>query len=227
MALRGIGPSPQGSSRRKRHGAGAPGAGMSASNAGSGPIPLRSGGRWGPSPQGSSRRKRHGAGAPGAGMSASNAGSGPIPLRWCVCGLRGTGPAFAGNVGASGAFALAREGEQDVDVPMLTSDRSRFAGGGFIAGYRSVARRGNRGRGLARGRFGRMHTARWRLLIVPRSGPGGRLPALPTPAPVLDRGPVPDRVLRHRRCRRWTRRIGRRPGSGSSTTRNNRWCTRR
>ena len=37
------------------------------------------------------------------------------------------GPAFAGNVGASGAFALAHEGEQDVDVPVLTPDPSRSA----------------------------------------------------------------------------------------------------
>ena len=39
--------------------------------------------------------------------------------------LRGTSPAFAGNVGASETFALAREGEQDVDVPVLTPDRTR------------------------------------------------------------------------------------------------------
>jgi hypothetical protein len=40
-------------------------------------------------------------------------------------GLRGIGPALAGNVGASWAFALSREGDQDVDVPMLAPDRSR------------------------------------------------------------------------------------------------------
>ncbi|MFZ4818447.1 MAG: hypothetical protein ACOYLU_07345, partial [Limisphaerales bacterium] len=37
----------------------------------------------------------------------------------------GIGPALAGNVGASWAFALAREGDQDVDVPMLAPDRAR------------------------------------------------------------------------------------------------------
>jgi hypothetical protein len=42
--------------------------------------------------------------------------------RW---GLRGIGPALAGNVGASWAFALSREGDQDVDVPMLAPARSR------------------------------------------------------------------------------------------------------
>ena len=40
-------------------------------------------------------------------------------------GLRGIGPALAGNVGASLAFALSREGDQDVDVPMLAPARSR------------------------------------------------------------------------------------------------------
>ena len=42
--------------------------------------------------------------------------------RW---GLRGIGPALAGNVGAGWAFALSREGDQDVDVPMLAPARSR------------------------------------------------------------------------------------------------------
>ncbi len=40
-------------------------------------------------------------------------------------GLRGIGPSLAGNVGASWAFALSREGDQDVDVPMLAPARSR------------------------------------------------------------------------------------------------------
>jgi hypothetical protein len=40
-------------------------------------------------------------------------------------GLRGIGPALAGNVGAGWAFALSREGDQDVDVPMLAPARSR------------------------------------------------------------------------------------------------------
>jgi len=39
--------------------------------------------------------------------------------------LRGIGPALAGNVGASWAFALSRDGNQDVDVPMLAPARSR------------------------------------------------------------------------------------------------------
>ena len=40
-------------------------------------------------------------------------------------GLRGIGPALAGNVGAGSAFALSRDGNQDVDVPMLAPARSR------------------------------------------------------------------------------------------------------
>ena len=40
-------------------------------------------------------------------------------------GLRGTSPALAGNVGTGGAFALSRDGDQDVDVPTLAPDRSR------------------------------------------------------------------------------------------------------
>ena len=40
-------------------------------------------------------------------------------------GLRGIGPALTGNVGAGWAFALSRDGNQDVDVPMLAPARSR------------------------------------------------------------------------------------------------------
>ena len=40
-------------------------------------------------------------------------------------GLCGIGPALAGNVGTGGAFALSREGDQGVDVPMLAPDLSR------------------------------------------------------------------------------------------------------
>jgi len=43
-------------------------------------------------------------------------------------GLRGIGPALAGNVGTGSAFALSRDGNKDVDVPMLAADRSRSAG---------------------------------------------------------------------------------------------------
>jgi hypothetical protein len=55
---------------------------------------------------------------------------GSVP-RW---GLRGIGPALAGNVGASWAFALSREGDQDVDVPMLAPARSRcrFVDCGYV-----------------------------------------------------------------------------------------------
>ena len=52
-------------------------------------------------------------------------------------GLRGIGPALAGNVGASWAFALSREGDQDVDVPMLAPARSRcrFVDCGYVPGW--------------------------------------------------------------------------------------------
>ena len=61
--------------------------------------------------------------ARGALVIASKARSGPIPLRLAYGALRGIGPALAGNVGTGWAFALAREGEQGVDVPMLAPDR--------------------------------------------------------------------------------------------------------
>ena len=39
--------------------------------------------------------------------------------------VRGTGPALAGNVGIGGVFALAREGDEGVDVPVLAPAQSR------------------------------------------------------------------------------------------------------
>ena len=47
-------------------------------------------------------------------------------LQW-LCGI---GPALAGNVGTGGAFALSREEDQGVDVPMLAPDLSRCRPGG-------------------------------------------------------------------------------------------------
>ncbi len=51
--------------------------------------------------------------------------------RW---GPRGIGPALAGNVGASWAFARPRYGDQDVDVPMLAPARCRcrFVDWGYV-----------------------------------------------------------------------------------------------
>ena len=77
-------------------------------------------------------------------------------------GLRGIGPALAGNVGASWAFALPREGDQDVDVPMLAPARSRcrfgygesrgFALGSLgFGGYLGFLRSLGLARGLERG----------------------------------------------------------------------------
>ena len=43
-----------------------------------------------------------------------------VYARW---GANGVGPALAGNVGAGWAFALSREGDQGVDVPMLAAAR--------------------------------------------------------------------------------------------------------
>jgi hypothetical protein len=49
-------------------------------------------------------------------------------------GLRGIGPALAGNVGASWAFSRPRDGNQDVDVPRLAPARSRchFVDWGYV-----------------------------------------------------------------------------------------------
>jgi len=49
-------------------------------------------------------------------------------------GLCGIGPALAGNVGTGGAFALSREGDQGVDVPMLAPDLSRCRPGVLSGG---------------------------------------------------------------------------------------------
>jgi hypothetical protein len=57
-------------------------------------------------------------------------------------GLRGNGPALAENVGTGWAFALSREGDQDVDVPMLAPARSRcrfvFSRPSLIAAIRRI-----------------------------------------------------------------------------------------
>jgi hypothetical protein len=42
-----------------------------------------------------------------------------------LLGGSGIGPSLAGNVGAGWAFALPREGDKDVDVPMLAPAWSR------------------------------------------------------------------------------------------------------
>jgi len=55
-------------------------------------------------------------------------------LRW----LRGSGPALAGNVGTGEAFALSREGDQGVDVPMLAPDLSRCRPGVLFGGIGSI-----------------------------------------------------------------------------------------
>ena len=68
------------------------------------------------------------------------------------------------------------------------------------------------GRCLARRRFGRINCATWRLLIVPRSGPGDLTRVLLLLARALAR--VLARARVRRRCRRLIRRIGRRRGSG-------------
>ena len=56
-------------------------------------------------------------------------------------GLCGIGPALAGNVGTGGAFALSREGDQGVDVPMLAPDLSRCRPGVLSGGGGSILRR--------------------------------------------------------------------------------------
>jgi hypothetical protein len=131
------------------------GSGCRRSNACSGPIPLPPGGSvvglalgvsrgWGLRGIGPARAGNVGdrlgfraVARWGSGCRRSNACSGPVPLplggsvvglalgvgrRW---GLRGIGPARAGNVGTGSAFALSRDGDQGVDVPMLAPARSR------------------------------------------------------------------------------------------------------
>ena len=51
---------------------------------------------------------------------------------WSWAGLRGIGPALAGNVGAGSAFALSREGDFGVDVPTLAPARFRCRGHRFV-----------------------------------------------------------------------------------------------
>ena len=44
---------------------------------------------------------------------------------WGWVGLRGIGPALAGNVGTGSAFVLSHEGDFGVDVPVLAAARFR------------------------------------------------------------------------------------------------------
>ena len=53
-------------------------------------------------------------------------------------GLCGIGPALAGNVGAGGAFALSREGDHGVDVPMLAPNLYRCRPGVLFGGVGSI-----------------------------------------------------------------------------------------
>ena len=50
-------------------------------------------------------------------------------------GLRGIGPALAGNVGIGGSFRAFARGDQDVDVPMLAPDLSRCRPGVLFGGH--------------------------------------------------------------------------------------------
>ena len=91
-ALRGTGPAPAGKLGKAQPWRCAPGMRVSASRAGSGPIPLRFGGGWAPRDRSFVRRERWGqwgfrAGARGVtGCRRSSAHYGPIPLRWGGCG---------------------------------------------------------------------------------------------------------------------------------------------
>ena len=68
---------------------------------------------------------------------------------WGWVGLRGIGPALAGNVGTGSAFALSRAGDFGVDVPRLAAARfrchgHRFVGANFL-GQLSGLKTGNDG----------------------------------------------------------------------------------
>jgi hypothetical protein len=122
------------------------------------------------------------------------------------------------RLGGGVAFALCA---RDSVVRLQGCLRLGFvvAGGGLglLGSRRSDPERGASGgccwgRCLARRRFGRINCATWRLLIVPRSGPGDLTRVLLLLARALARVLGRARVLR--RCRRLIRRIGRRRGSG-------------
>ena len=154
---------------------------------------------------------------------------------WRILGLRGIGPALAEEAQVRRGFRAVREGFC-CSPPRLAADRSRSARGivviafnarfgpvslplrvGWVFGEADVRRlRGGWGccwgRCLARRRFGRINCATWRLLIVPRSGPGDLTRVLLLLARALAR--VLARARVRRRCRRPIRRIGRRRGSG-------------
>ena len=154
---------------------------------------------------------------------------------WRILGLRGIGPTRAEEAQVRRGFRAVREGFC-CSPPRLAADRSRSARGivviafnarfgpvslplrvGWVFGAADVRRlRGSWGccwgRCLARRRFGRINCATWRLLIVPRSGPGDLTRVLLLLARALAR--VLARARVRRRCRRPIRRIGRRRGSG-------------
>ena len=158
---------------------------------------------------------------------------------WRILGLRGIGPVLAEEAQVRRGFRAVREGFC-CSPPRLAADRSRSARGivviafnarfgpvslplrvGWFFGAADVRRLRGRwgccwgccwGRCLARRRFGRINCATWRLLIVPRSGPGDLMRGLLLLARALARVRVRARV--RRRCPRSIRRIGRRRGSG-------------
>ncbi len=158
---------------------------------------------------------------------------------WRILGLRGTGSPLVEEAQVRRSFRAVREGFC-CSPPRLAADRSRSARGivviafnarfgpvslplrvGWVFGEADVRRLRGRwgccwgccwGRCLARRRFGRINCATWRLLIVPRSGPGDLTRVLLLLARALAR--VLARARVRRRCRRLIRRIGRRRGSG-------------
>ena len=68
---------------------------------------------------------------------------------WGWVGLRGIGPALAGNVGAGSAFALSHAGDFGFDVPVLAAARFRCHGrrsvGANFLGQLSGLKTGNDG----------------------------------------------------------------------------------
>ena len=128
--------------------------------------------------------------------------------------LRGIGPALAGNVGTGWAFALAREGEQGVDVPMLAAARSRSA-------WRIWALRGIRPARAeeALGRMGLSRCARGDLVIASKAC-CGLIPlrlaywALRGNGPALAEEALGRRGFRAVRARGWDNIIGPRDYEG-------------
>ena len=135
---------------------------------------------------------------------------------WRMGGSAGSVPCSLRKLLGRMGFRAVREGflviafnARSGSVP-LPLERAGFSGKQTFRCWEGFS--GGWGRCLAWRRFGRINCATWRLLIVPRSGPGDLMRVLLLLARALAR--VLGRARVRQRCRRPIRRIGRRRGSG-------------